>query len=351
MRLSHTNKAASTGGPPIDLMDTPQVTVIIPTYNRARFLGEAIKSVLDQQLSDFELIVVDDGSTDTTPELLRAISDPRLHSISQPHRGISPAMNAGIRCTRGQYVARLDSDDLWMPDTLATLVGVLERRSDIGVAHAMGQIIDADGNLLPDTLGIPERFPGNSLRSLLYDDCICNVAMVARRSCFDRAGPYDESLIANEDWDMRLRLARHCSFCFVDRVLARVRWHDDNFTGLRSPRFAAVLDTRTAPLDRLFSDPDLPPSILPIKPLAYTNVYLFRGQRWLQAGEVKKALREFRLALRVSDQPAVTAARAIWLALIVPRLRRSGWGRRAVREQAAWRGRRRAIGESRLRSG
>jgi len=319
----------------------PKVTVIIPTYNRVRYLGEAIKSVLDQELSDLELIVVDDGSTDATPQLLRAITDPRMRCVSQPNRGISAAMNAGVRAARGDFVARLDSDDLWMPDMLLTLVGILEARPEIGVAYAKGQAIDSNGHLLPQLFGMPERFPGDSLRSLAYDDCTCNIALVVRHSCFERTDLYDESLIANEDWDMRLRLARHCRFCFVDQVLAHVRWHDDNLTGLRSARFADVLDTRTAPLDRLFSDPDLPPAVRAMKSIAYTNVYLFRGQRWLLAGDVNKALREFRLAIHVSNQRLLTATRAIWLALIVPRLRRSTLGRRAVNAQAAWRRRRR----------
>lgn len=319
----------------------PKVTVIIPTYNRARYLGEAIKSVLDQELSDLELIVVDDGSTDATPALLRAITDPRMRCVRQLNRGISAAMNAGMRAASGDFVARLDSDDLWMPDMLLTLVGVLEARPEIGVASAKGQAIDSNGHLLPEVFGMRERFPGHTLRTLVYDDCICNIALLARRSCFDRTGLYDESLIANEDWDMRLRLARHCRFCFVDRVLAHVRWHDDNLTGAHSARFADVLDTRTVPLDRLFSDPDLPPAVRAMKSIAYTNVYLFRGQRWLLAGDVNKAWHEFRLAIHVSDQRLLTATRAMWFALIVPRLKRTTLGRRAVRGQAAWRRRRR----------
>ena len=322
-------------------MHAPKVTVIIPTYNRARYLGEAIRSVLDQEISDLELIVVDDGSTEATPRLLRAITDPRMRCISQPNRGISAAMNAGMRAARGEFVARLDSDDLWMPDMLLTLVGILETRPEIGVACAKGQAVNSNGDLRGEVWGLPEHFPGDALRSLAYDDCTCTIALVARRSCFDYTGLYDESLIANEDWDMCLRLARHFRFCFVETVLAHVRLHDDNFTGLRSSRFADVLDTRTAPLDRLFSDPDLPLAVHAMKAAAYANVYLFRGQRWLQGGDVNRAWREFRLAIHVSNQRLLTATRAIWLALIVPSLKRSPLGQRAINAQAAWRRRRR----------
>ena len=162
--------AADRGDPPGDSAATlPKLTVIIPTHNRARYLDQAIRSALGQTYGDFELIVVDDGSTDTTVELVGAYRDRRLRYLSQPHRGISAAVNLGIRSARGCYIARLDSDDLWFPDMLATLVPVLDAEPEIGVVYGRGQGIDHAGRRLPHTLGLPERFPGDSLRSLLYD--------------------------------------------------------------------------------------------------------------------------------------------------------------------------------------
>lgn len=320
----------------------PKVTVIIPTYNRARYLGEAIRSVLDQTFRDFELIVVDDGSIDGTATLVAEFDDQRVRYHHQPHRGISAALNAGIRAARGQYVARLDSDDRWLPEMLATLVPVLDGDSEVGVAYAKGQAMDSSGRLLAHTQGLPQRFPGESLRTEVYDDCTCNVALVARSACFDRVGFYDEALIANEDWDMWLRVARHYRFVFVDKVVALVRWHEDNLTGLTSPNFAVVLDTRTIPLDKLFRDPDLPPAVRAMAPVAYTNVHLFCGQRWLQAWQFRRAAREFAKAVRVSNRPVTTAVRAAWLAGAVPMLRRFALGRRVVDALAEWRRRQRA---------
>src|SRR5262249_52459656 len=157
-------------------------------------------------------------------------------------------------------------------------------------AYARGQVMDARGRVLPNLQGLPERFPGDSLRSLVYDDATCNVALVARRECFERAGPYDEELVTSEDWDMWLRVARHYRFAFVDEGVARIRWHDDTLTGPASPRLAEVLGARSQPLDKLFREPDLPPAVRAMRAVAYANVDLFRGQRWLQAGKPGRAL-------------------------------------------------------------
>ena len=321
----------------------PKVTVIIPTYNRARYLGEAIRSALAQTYGDFELIVVDDGSTDATAELVGAYRDRRLRYLSQPHRGISAAVNLAIRSARGGYIARLDSDDLWFPDMLATLVPVLDAEPEIGVVYGRGQGIDDEGRRLPHTQGLPERFPDDSLRSLLYDNSICNVALVARRACFNRAGLYDETLLANEDWDMWLRVARHYRFAFVDRALAGCRRHSDNLTGPASPQFAAVLDARAAVLDKLFGAPDLPPAARAMKSTAYANMHLSRGLCWLEKGDWKRAGREFGLAFRASDRGLTMTIRIVWFAVALPTLTRCSLGRRLAQALADFRRRRRAL--------
>ncbi len=330
----------------------PLVTVLVPTYNRAPLLGAALRSILDQTFTDFEVIVVDDGSTDNTGETIAALRDARVRYLYQLHVGISAALNAGLRAGRGRYVARLDSDDLWLPAMLATLVPLLEQRPEVGVVYGQGQAIDDHGQRLPQVQGTAGYFAGESLRSLVWDDCTCNVALLARHACFERVGLYDEALTGNEDWDMWLRVARHYEFAFVPQVLAYVRWHEGNFTGFGSPHFAEVLNTRTAPLDKLFDAPNLPPAVRALRSAAYTNVYLFRGQRWLHAQDFARARDEFRLALRVSDQRLTTALRIVWLATIVRVLRRSALGRSAVNALAHLRRRLRADRRWRLdRSG
>jgi len=311
-------------------MTTPTVSVLVPTYNRAPLIGDALQSILQQTFTDFEVVVVDDGSTDTTSDVLDTFTDPRVRTLRLTHRGISGTMNAGLRSARGRYIARLDSDDLWQPHLLATLVPVLESRPEIAVVYGQADAIE-NGCVIPHLQGLPLRFPDDSLRSLVYDDCTCNIALLARRECFDRAGPYDESLIANEDWDMWLRVARHARFLFVDQVVARVRWHPGNLTGLRSAHLPAVLAARTVPLDKVFAAEDLPPQVRAMRAVAYANVHLFCGLRLWHAGARRAAVRQFWQMIRLSDRPAVAVLRIMWRALVQPALERSRSGRRLTR--------------------
>ena len=316
-------------------MMPPTVTVLVPTYNRAALIGEALHSILQQTFVDFEVLVLDDGSTDSTPQVLADFTDPRLRVLRLPHRGISSTLNAGLREARGRYVARLDSDDLWLPEMLALLVPVLETRPEVGAVYGQADALE-DGRVIPHLQGLPLRFPEDSLRSLVYDDCTCNIALVARRTCLDLAGPYDESLIANEDWDMWLRVARHTSIVFVNHIVAHVRWHHDNLTGLQSPHLRNVLATRTRPLDKLFAERDLPPQITGMRSTAYANVHLFCGMRLWQAGDRRGAYSHFTRMIRTSDQHVVAAIRILWRALLQPVLVRSYAGRAVTRYVAWW---------------
>ncbi|HTY54949.1 MAG TPA: glycosyltransferase [Candidatus Binataceae bacterium] len=323
-------------------MPAPTVTVVVPTYNRVHYLDQAIASVLSQNCGDFELIVVDDGSTDSTADLLRTINDRRLRVLAQSHRGISASLNAAMAESRGKYIARLDSDDLWLPEMLSTLVPFLDTHPEIGVVYGSAQAMNADGSLQKRRLGRLEYFPGDSLRSLVYDDCTCNVALLARRESLVRAGPYDETLIANEDWDMWLRVARSDRFYFVDKVLAYFRVHPGNHTGFDSPQFVTMLESRTLPLDKLFADPQLPRSIRAMRPLAYESVYLFRAQQWRAKGDWRKAMAEFQRAVKASGRTLTTTMRITWLAFLVPMLQRSSPGRRIAAAITESRRRRRA---------
>jgi len=310
------------------LRPPPRVTVILPTYNRERYLAGAVGSVLGQTFGDFELLIVDDGSTDTTAALIGAVDDDRVRYFVTSHCGVSAAVNVGLRHARGEYIARLDSDDLFVPEALATLVAALAANPEIGVVWARGQLMNRDGCDKPRSRGWPEHFPGDLLRSLVYEDCTTSPAMLIRRACFERVGPYDETLASSEDWDMSLRLARHFRFQFVDQVVVRIREHDDSLTG-RSQR-AAFLEARTAPLNKLFLDPKLPPVVAAMKPIAYGNVHILRGRIFLSALDFADATREFTHAMRVSDRPIATAAAIGWWAVLFQVLDRSAAGRRAI---------------------
>jgi glycosyltransferase involved in cell wall biosynthesis len=204
----------------------PKVSVIIPAYNYARFLPGAIQSVLDQTFRDFELIVVDDGSTDDTADVVSPYA--RRHGviyIRQENRGLSAARNTGIRHAGGELVAFLDPDDLWLPEKLQRQVALMDANADVGLSYCMVDFIDGEGQRLPE-LSWPHP-EGATYKDLLYLNWVTGSgsSVMVRRSVFDGAGLFDESLRGLEDMDMWLRILRHHKSGHVDEVLARIRRH------------------------------------------------------------------------------------------------------------------------------
>ncbi len=126
----------------------PAVSVVMPVYNVARFLGDAIRSVLAQDFADFELILVDDGSTDDSPAICRSFDDPRIRILRQANRGLAGARNTGIAAARGRHVALLDSDDLWEPEKLGRHVAHLDADPGLGVSYSGAALIDEAGRML-----------------------------------------------------------------------------------------------------------------------------------------------------------------------------------------------------------
>jgi glycosyltransferase involved in cell wall biosynthesis len=308
----------------------PKVSVILPTYNRANLLPVAVESVLSQDYRDFELIVVDDGSTDATREVLHSYSDPRIRSLTQENLGIGSALNAGIEAARGSFIARIDSDDRWLPGLLAVEVPILESQPAAGVVYARAQAMDEGGSPLPQMLGAALKFPGDPFKSFVYGDFGCAITALIRRDCLERAGLYDESLVGNEDWELWIRLSRITSFVFIDRVLANFRMHPGRTTAGASKRFAAITEGRVYVLDKVFSQPDLPEGVLAIREQAYRNAHMDAGLRWLSVKESRKARFHFWQAMRLSGNPLGISARFIYLFLFYRFLNRHAWGIRLV---------------------
>jgi glycosyltransferase involved in cell wall biosynthesis len=210
------------------IMD-PLVSVIIPTYNRAELIAPAVQSVVDQTYTKIEIIVVDDGSTDNTREVLRKYHQ-EVDYIYQERSERSRARNEGFRYSRGDYIAFLDSDDLWLPMKIEKQVQVLNEKSDVGLVYTDVELIDINGN--PYGGQICWDTP---VRKVLYEDLMThNVIMgstssvMVRRQCIDRVGLFDESMNACEDLDLYRRIARYYNFHKIDLPLVKVRIHDNN---------------------------------------------------------------------------------------------------------------------------
>ena len=202
------------------------VSVIVPTYNRARMVVESVESVLAQSFSDFEVIVVDDGSTDTTREVISAFTDDRIHYIYQDNRGRSAARNRGIEASEGEYLAFLDSDDLFLPEKLEVQTATLDTRPEIGVVYSDGYFCDEEGRSLMRFSDFhPELGDGFVLDRIVRYNFIETATPLIRRTCFDRVGLFNEALVTHEDWEMWIRLAGHYRFHYVNVPLTRKRIH------------------------------------------------------------------------------------------------------------------------------
>lgn len=207
--------------------ETLRVSVIIPTYNRADYLPQALQSVFDQTLDPFEVIVVDDGSTDNTADVVRAF-EPRVRYFRHQHnKGISAARNSGLEAARGEVVAWLDADDLWEPDFLATVIPLLVADEGLDGVYTGLVRIDAAGNILPQ---FSQRVvPPADLFSSLIENCFIQTStLVTRKRCFEQAGDFDPQFGICEDYDMFLRLSKTFTIAGVPTPLVRYRVHEHN---------------------------------------------------------------------------------------------------------------------------
>jgi glycosyltransferase involved in cell wall biosynthesis len=222
-----------------------RVSVVTPAYNRAAWLPAALDSALSQEFDGFEVVVVDDGSTDGTPAVLRGYGD-RVRVHRQANAGQSAAVNRGVELARGDLVAFLDSDDAWLPGKLARQVPMLDAAPEAALLYAAVEYMDGEGRRIPDPRP-PRRAPsGEVLGDLLEGNFIRTPTAVFRRAAFLGAGGYDPALKCVNDWDMWLRLAT------AGRVLrdpvpsARYRLHADQSVNLRR----RLAEERVAVLER-----------------------------------------------------------------------------------------------------
>ena len=211
-----------------------KVSVIIPTYNRETTIARAIRSVIDQTWPNFEIIVVDDCSTDHTREIVEGIGDDRIRYIYlEQNGGASRARNTGIRHAECEYIAFLDSDDEWLPEKLEKQMHEMLRMPEqVGVVYCRmwARQEGRDPIVCPPLSMGRERLAGNLLAELVEDNLIGTPAILARKKCLEQVGGFDERLRCLEDWDMVCRIAEQWEIGFVDEVLAEVHYSAGSVT-------------------------------------------------------------------------------------------------------------------------
>lgn len=231
-------------------MDHYKVSVIIPTYNHARYVALAVESALAQTYRNIEVLVVDDGSTDNTRKLLAPYAG-RIIYLYQENQGLSAARNAGIRASCGEYIALLDADDIWLQEKLELQMKIFADYPDTGLVSCGNVPIDSAGKqLAPGTARGKDRL---RFRDLLWGNCVSGGSnAVVKRACFDEVGLFDESLRSAEDWDMWLRIALRYPVRYSSQILIKVRFSADSMSAAKNSR--VMLENELRVLEKLFAN-------------------------------------------------------------------------------------------------
>ena len=301
-----------------------KVTVIIAVYNQGDYIAEAIRSILGQTMPDLELIVVDDGSTDNTREVVQQFQDSRLYYRCQDNRERSAARNAGIRAATGEYVCFLDADGYYLPNKLGLQVAVLDQRQEFGVVYSDVCLCDATGKCLGvevrgDSVAQPS---GDILADLVRKNWITLSAPLIRRSCLHERTFFDESLSCFEDWDVWLRLASDVCFLYQPGTVACYRVHSDMTSNNRERMWRGALTVRRK-LEAL-------PQFQALQGSVRQYARFQRGLLESLVGDPRAGHRA--LADAFCGKPRIAAAGVVWaLSLLGQPALRAIWGVRATR--------------------
>ena len=202
---------------------SPQVSIIIPTYNQALLIARAIKSILEQTYADFEIIIIDDCSTDDTVRIIAGFNDQRIKYIYlSQHKGAAFARNEGLKIAFGEFIAFADSDDLWVKEKLAKQVNVLATApDDLGLVYSAVWKVDAKKRVFFPDKRLGAKRSGDIYKKLLFGNFV-TIHVLMRRQCFAQVGMFDEKLPRLQDWDLWLRLAKRYKFLYINEPLVTV---------------------------------------------------------------------------------------------------------------------------------
>jgi glycosyltransferase involved in cell wall biosynthesis len=203
-------------------MPPPLVSIILPTYNRAHLLKRSIQSILNQTYKNFELIIVNDGSTDNTREVVENFHDRRIYYVEhEKRRGANAARNTGIKLAKGEYIAFQDDDDIWLPRKLEMQIEVFQNSpQNVGVVYTGCLRIDCERGRAFRLPSIKEkRVEGYIHSNLLKKNFITTTTAVVKRECFQHSGLFDENLPRLQEWDLWIRISKHYSFKYINLPL------------------------------------------------------------------------------------------------------------------------------------
>ncbi|MGB7789238.1 glycosyltransferase [Methanoregula sp.] len=223
--------------------NNPVVSVIIPVYNGQRYLAETIESVIAQTVKNWEIIAINDGSTDNSLEILEKYTHEHpghIRFVTVKNGGVSRARNTGAALARGRYFAFLDQDDLWAPEKLQRQIDLLVHNKDLGITFTNETVIDEKGSVICEkvlTFGIHQR--GNVFEYLLFDNFIPVSSVIVKKELFTKVGGFDPRFSLAEDFDFLLKVAREAAVDYVDDPLLLYREHNESGTHTKIDRITA----------------------------------------------------------------------------------------------------------------
>lgn len=272
----------------------PQISVIIPAYNAQNTILETIASVQQQSFSDFELIVINDGSTDQTLELLQTLNDDRLKIFSYSNGGISTARNRGIAQSSGEFLAFLDADDLWTPDKLAAQLEMLLQHPEAGVAYSWTYFMEEKNGSRILHPCKPVYYQGDVYPKLLVGDFIYNASnALIRRSAIAAIGEFDPALKGCEDWDYWVRLAAQWQFVVVPKH--QIFYRRSTSSSSLSSKVEMMRVNALAAIEKVFRA--APPELQHLKRLCLSSFNLYCADLHLQHSKQRKTLNQAGLHL------------------------------------------------------
>ena len=289
----------------------PLISVVIPVFNGERTIQETIESILNQTFSDFEIIVINDGSEDSTLQIVSNISDSRLRILTYPNAGLAASRNRGITEATGEYVAFLDADDLWTPDKLAAQFKQLQANPDAAVAYSWTDFIDGSGCFVRPAAHF--TVSGNVFSRLLLTNFLDNGSnpLISKQALIE-VGGLDESLKAAEDWDLYLRLAARYPFVVVTSPQVLYRVSADSMSGNVFRQETETLKV----INKVFSQ--APESLKYLRPYSLANVYKYLTFKALNGYPIRnRGLVAIKfLLLAIINEPALAQKRVIWKVLL-----------------------------------
>jgi glycosyltransferase involved in cell wall biosynthesis len=210
----------------------PLVTVIIPCFNREKFIKSTLESVMNQTYKNMEIIVIDDGSTDNTRDIINKYEDTIkiLEHSNRSNKGQSASINLGLKHSKGEYIAILDSDDLFIKNKIEQQVSFLINNNEIGLVYSNGFAIDINGAKLYKLYSKDHKETNIPEKILLNCYFLVPSNSLIRRTAFEKAGEFDESLRSAQDHDMAIRLAEITKFAYLDEYLFCYRRHNDSIS-------------------------------------------------------------------------------------------------------------------------